>query len=238
MPIDPRFIINLKGKDFVLFSGLLAEAHANGLIGIETELQRDLSNPEQQSYVFRAIGRFRSAEGEAIWSAYGDASPSNSQMRGAYLRHAETRAAARMLRMATNVGMCSVEELGPDGQTEDTPNGGSAGTASGVQARHVSAPAAGRSDRSGVDGPARAVGQKERPLVDATAPPRCDWQGCDLELTEEEERGCRLPKYQPVFRECLFCQEHRKRLKEIAAISQDYETDFSAAIGRLADPTT
>src|SRR5215213_7546566 len=123
MPIKPEHIINLKGKQFVLLAGLLAEAHSNGLISIETEWDRQASDPKEQFWVFRALGRFKTADGEAVWSAMGDAAPWSSQMKGAYLRHAETRAIARMLRMATNVGMCSVEEMSPDGATEDDPNG-------------------------------------------------------------------------------------------------------------------
>ncbi len=117
MALDKKFIINLKGKDFVLFAGLLDLAHEQGLIAIETEILAELSQPEEKAWVVRAIGRFRSENGEAIWSAHGDASPGNSQMRGAELRHAETRAIARMLRVATNVGMTAFEELGPDGET-------------------------------------------------------------------------------------------------------------------------
>ena len=44
-------------------------------------------------------------------------------MRGAELRHAETRAIARMLRFATNVGMTAFEELGPDADDQPRHNG-------------------------------------------------------------------------------------------------------------------
>jgi hypothetical protein len=123
MAIDPRHIINLKGKDFILFAGLLNCGHEAGLLGIETEVVETLSDPKEQSWVVRAIGRFKSGEGDVCWSAYGDASPASSQMRGAYLRHAETRAVARMLRMATNVGMTAFEELGPDAEATTTGTG-------------------------------------------------------------------------------------------------------------------
>ena len=119
MAIDKKFLINLKGKDFVLFAGLLDLAHGMGLAGIETMVVKDLCSPNEDRWVVQAIGTFRPAEGkEATWSAYGDAHAGNSQMRGAYLRHAETRAVARMLRLATNVGMTAFEELGPDKEPE------------------------------------------------------------------------------------------------------------------------
>jgi hypothetical protein len=111
MPLRPEHTINLKGKTFVLLSGLLDLAHQRGLCGIETEVQIELSRPAEEYWVVRATGRFSNDQGGHVFSAYGDASPASSQMRGAYLRHAETRSIARMLRMATNVGLASLEEL-------------------------------------------------------------------------------------------------------------------------------
>lgn len=211
MAIDPKFVINLKGKQFVMLGGLLDLAHNGGLIGIESVLDKDLSDPKEQSFVFQAIGRFRTDGGEAIWSAYGDASPSNSQMRGATLRHAETRAIARMLRMATNVAMCSVEELGPDGATEDDTQSGNGSSAA---HRRVSPPAAGSQQRSRVDTPARAVGQTAREVVEPETPAFCQWEPCGLELTADEVRGCRLPQHQELFKGALYCRDHRKTMKE------------------------
>src|SRR5207245_1668179 len=47
---------------------------------------------------------------------YGDADPSNVSpvVRGAEMRVAETRAVNRALRKAYGIGICSVEEIGPD----------------------------------------------------------------------------------------------------------------------------
>lgn len=115
MAVDPKWICNIRGKEFVMVGGLLDAGHNSGLIGIETEVLESLCKPAEDYWVVRAIGRFRSAEnGEAIWSAVGDASPATSQMKGAYLRHAETRAVARMLRFATNCAMTAAEELGSE----------------------------------------------------------------------------------------------------------------------------
>ena len=213
MALDPRFIITLQGKQFVMLGGLLDLAHNGGLIGIETILDKDLSDPKEQSYVFQAIGRFRTESGEAIWSAHGDASPSNSKMRGATLRHAETRAIARMLRMATNVAMCSVEELGPDGTTEDevgpqrarpTVDGDSSG-------RRASAPrqqprAEHRGDR-GAGEMAQPTSDPLGALVEKIYPPVgeaiCAGKACGRELTLEELRDCAREK---LSRPC--CAEH------------------------------
>jgi hypothetical protein len=209
MPVDPRFVINLKGKQFVMLGGLLDLAHNGGLIGIETLLDKELSDPKEQSYVFQAIGRFRTDAGEAVWSAYGDASPSNSQMRGATLRHAETRAIARMLRMATNVAMCSVEELGPDGTSEDDlgPQRARPAVDGPTQSRNVARhPARPQHDRNA--GAEPVVGHSPED------PQFCHWPDCGLELTADEVRGCRLPKYQDFFKGGLYCKDHRQALKD------------------------
>jgi hypothetical protein len=119
--IDPRFIVKLHGKEFILVAGLLDAGHKAGLAGIETEVIRELSNPEKQSWVVQATGTFAGETGPRVWSAYGDADPGNSQMRGAYLRHAETRAVARMLRFATNTGLTAAEELSGDEEGQPRP---------------------------------------------------------------------------------------------------------------------
>lgn len=134
MALNREFVMTMKTKqgpkEFVLFAGLLDLGHQMGLIAIENEVIETLSDPEKGWWVVRSTGRFRCAEGEAVWSAHGDAGPANSQMHGAYLRHAETRAAARMLRMATNVSMTAFEEMGPDADETTT---GSGAAVSGVR---------------------------------------------------------------------------------------------------------
>jgi len=115
--VDPKFIVELKGKPFVMLGGLLDLAHRIGLQAIETAIVEKFSQPEKDTWVVQAFCRFSQPEGEPLlWSGYGDAGPGNSQMRGAYLRHAETRAIARALRWATNIAMAAVEELGPDSE--------------------------------------------------------------------------------------------------------------------------
>jgi hypothetical protein len=121
--VDPKYIITLKDRQFVLFAGLLDLAHRCGLKGIETSILLPASNPAEQFWVVQATGRFAGDGEDVLYWAHGDAGPQNSQMRGAYLRHAETRSIARMLRLATNVGMAAFEELGPDALGEGEGNG-------------------------------------------------------------------------------------------------------------------
>jgi hypothetical protein len=80
--------------------------------GILTALQKDLSDPSLNRWVFKAtIYKSTSSRG---FVGYGDADPSNcsSLVHGAELRIAETRAVNRALRKAYGIGLCSVEELG------------------------------------------------------------------------------------------------------------------------------
>lgn len=206
MALDPRFIINLKGKQFVLFAGLLAEAHANGLIAIETEIQKDLSDPKERAWVVRAIARFKTADGEAVWSAYGDAAPWNTQMKGAELRHAETRSAARVLRMATNIGMTAFEELGPDAE-EDTLGQERAGGQVVRPSQQRTAPRQQPREKPAGAPVSRQVGDDVLGAV-------CDWPDCGLELTVDEVKGCRLPQYVRFFEGRCYCKEHRAARKQ------------------------
>lgn len=114
MAIDPRWMVNLQGKQFVLFPGLLHLAHETGLRSIETELVQIPSGENGHCAIVRAIARFRAEDGDAVWSAYGDASPANTKgpISAALIRMAETRGIARTLRMACDVGETALDELG------------------------------------------------------------------------------------------------------------------------------
>lgn len=107
-----EFIIERQGKHFVLYAGLLEEAHSQGLKEITTTLVQ-LPNPDNANVaVCHAVveterGRF---------TGIGDASHENVApiMRQHIIRMAETRAKARALRDAVNVGVTALEELGGD----------------------------------------------------------------------------------------------------------------------------
>src|SRR4028118_1456364 len=107
-----EYMIERQGKPFVLYAGLLEEAHARGLRSIETEL---LQVPgAQNGEVARARAVVRTEEGK--FSGIGDASPGNVSRAIAphIIRMAETRAKARALRDAINVGVAALEELGDE----------------------------------------------------------------------------------------------------------------------------
>jgi hypothetical protein len=107
-----EYMIERGGRGFVLYAGLLDEAHARGLRSIETELLQVPSAGNGEVAIARAV--VRTEDGK--FSGIGDASPGN--VSGAIVPHlirmAETRAKARALRDAINVGVTALEELGDE----------------------------------------------------------------------------------------------------------------------------
>lgn len=102
----------LDGRWYVTHTGLLGIAHRSRCSGIRTSVQKDLSDPASNRWVFKAVV-YKSPRSRGF-VGYGDADPSNVSplVRGAELRVAETRAVNRALRKAYGIGLCSVEELG------------------------------------------------------------------------------------------------------------------------------
>ena len=114
-----EYMIERQGKRFVLYAGLLEEAHSRGLRSIETELLQVPSAENGDVAIVRAVVRME----EGKFSGIGDAGPQNvGRMIAPHLiRMAETRAKARALRDAINVGVTAFEELGGDEGAEERP---------------------------------------------------------------------------------------------------------------------
>jgi hypothetical protein len=104
-----EFVINRNGKDYVLYAGLLDEAHQQGLKSIKTQLMQVPS--AQNGNLAICFAEVTTERG--TFTGIGDAEPGNVSraMVAALIRMAETRAKARALRDAVNVSMLSVEEL-------------------------------------------------------------------------------------------------------------------------------
>jgi len=103
--IAPEHIVDLHGKRFVLYAGLLALAHQRGLQSLTAEwLYNDGTLSLAHAVAVFPFGTFTES---------GDASPDNVTKKVAphFRRVALTRAKARVLRDALNVDMVSLEEL-------------------------------------------------------------------------------------------------------------------------------
>src|SRR5712692_9062880 len=102
----------LDGRWYVTHAGLLRIAQRRRCSGIRTALQKELTDPAANRWIFRAT--VYKTPGSKGFVGYGDADPTNTSplVRGAEMRVAETRAVNRALRKAYGIGLCSVEELG------------------------------------------------------------------------------------------------------------------------------
>lgn len=127
-----EFLITRQGKQYVLFAGLLDEAHARGLRSIDTELIQVPDDANGQVAVVKATVHVEDPGkpdgGLRTFSGIGDASPENVSRNIVphLIRMAETRAKARALRDAVNVGATALEELsdGDDGGASQPGGGG------------------------------------------------------------------------------------------------------------------
>jgi hypothetical protein len=109
--LDERFIKNIEGKDFVLYSGLLDLAHQKNLTSIEVEILQMPTKENGNMAIVKAVAESKLGE---TFSDVGDANPENCNAKVSrhILRMASTRAKVRCLRDFTNVGMTALEELG------------------------------------------------------------------------------------------------------------------------------
>lgn len=103
------YTISLKGKEFVLYEGLLDLAHRNGLRDMTSEIIH-LDRDKKFCLIKATVDGDR-----GTFVAHGDSDPSNTgkMVMSAYIRMAETRAYARCLRLYLGTGMTSSIELPP-----------------------------------------------------------------------------------------------------------------------------
>jgi hypothetical protein len=104
--IAPQFIVEIQGKPFIQFAGLLALAHTRGWVS----LTADFITVTTDLALAHAVATFQDGR---TFAESGDATPDNvnKKVRPHFARMALTRAKARCLRDALNIGMCSLEEL-------------------------------------------------------------------------------------------------------------------------------
>lgn len=118
MILNEKFIINLQGKSYVTYEGLLDLAHQKNLKSMEVELLQIPAPDNNMTAICRAVA---TTEGERFQDM-GDASPDSvtSALVPHLIRMASTRAKARVLRDLTNVGMTAIEELSLEEPLSDT----------------------------------------------------------------------------------------------------------------------
>jgi hypothetical protein len=106
LPIPPQFVVELHGKQFVTFSGLLTLAHERGL----ASLKADFITVTTELALAHAVATF--ADGRTFEES-ADATPANvnSKIRPHFPRMALTRSKARCLRDALNIPLVCLEEL-------------------------------------------------------------------------------------------------------------------------------
>lgn len=116
--LDERFLKNIKGKDFVLYSGLLDLAHQ---IGIQSIRVKTIQYPTKENGLEAICEAHVESKNGEDFIEIADASPRNVAplVKEHVLRMAATRAKARALRDMTNVGITCLEELGNIDEIED-----------------------------------------------------------------------------------------------------------------------
>jgi len=152
-------------KDVVLYAGLLSQAHEEGLARVRTSI---LQIPTEENGRL-AIIKAEVETSKGLFEAIGDACPENVDdfLAPHLIRVAETRAKARALRDAVNIGVISYEEL--DGVSLDRnsrPGPGAEAPRSPRHARSAPSPARPRSNGQ-TRSPRAAGGNGNEPMSEA-----------------------------------------------------------------------
>ena len=121
-----EFIVERQGRSFCLYAGLLDLAHQQGLKSIRTELIQAPTDANNRIAICSATVIVEANGVERQFTGIGDAAPNNvaPAMQTCLLRMAETRAKARALRDAVNIGVAAFEELGEEDAHDGAPERG------------------------------------------------------------------------------------------------------------------
>jgi hypothetical protein len=141
--MDKRHIIKLQGREFVTYEGLLDEAHHKGLKSIRTSLVQVPTEANDNTAICTAEVELELNGDRRTFTGNREANPKKVKPNIAahVIRMAETRAKARALRDAINVGMTAVEELegaGLPAEIGDENSGSSGGAAKPARNRTLS----------------------------------------------------------------------------------------------------
>ncbi len=113
-----EFMTQRQGKWAVSYAGLLHLAHERGLVGIETNVLQFPTADNGMTCVVRADVRLERDGKAYTFADVGDANAGNVTKMVAQhiIRMASTRAKARALRDAVNIGVTALEELAEDAE--------------------------------------------------------------------------------------------------------------------------
>jgi hypothetical protein len=108
--LEEKFIVNLHGKDFCVYEGILNAAHSKKLKRLEVQILQYPSEENNHESICMATAETSTGE---IFTDIGDANPKNvnSKIVPHIIRMSSTRAKSRVLRDMTNIGIATVEEL-------------------------------------------------------------------------------------------------------------------------------
>lgn len=113
MAIDERLVINIQGRMYVRYGGVLKEALNTGLFSLRAELIQAPTAENGNTAICKAIAKFKRDSEIHEFEELGDASPANcaKMVSNALIRMAATRAKGRALRDAVGHGESLAEEL-------------------------------------------------------------------------------------------------------------------------------
>lgn len=191
-----EFIVERQGRSFVLYSGLLDMAHAAGLKSINTALVQIPAEANNRVAICAATIVLEKDGVERSFTGIGDAAPNNvaPAMQSCLIRMAETRAKARAMRDAVNVGVTAFEELGDDeGDEGHQSGGGSRATDIGRSTRLDRSPVVRAPRLEAEVAPSRAAGEvREGPArLAAVSPSAADPEGQGTKITDAQADAVR-----------------------------------------------
>lgn len=158
--LDERFISNIKGKDFVLYAGVLDLATQRGLFRLEVELLQYPNKENGFEAICRAIAEGKNGE---LFCDIGDANPKNctEKIVKHLIRMASTRAKGRALRDMCNIGIACLEELD---SLDDIIGGSDAQKRNGGKVKPMVRPDQKTETETKPDQKQEAAGEKEEPV--------------------------------------------------------------------------
>ena len=109
--VDEKYIVDIKGKKFITYAGLLAEAHSKGLRRLSV-MELNVNWEKKSAYCIVEAELMTDKEIKII-QGVGSGTPENcsSMVKDHFVEMSQTRAKARALRDILNIDMVSVDEL-------------------------------------------------------------------------------------------------------------------------------